>query len=344
MRSILFRGPTTSKIIRSPSRGEMRATVIPLIVMQEKPEETGVGVVLQCQVIESLDGTDWLETDTSFELVDVYAAWIDPVRWWRVLQFVDALSVINERLFHLDLFVAAGRYKADDHSRLSVVDEVRCEIERDGTHSYDEIMGRPVPSEIVRLVIDLANAGLDIAMARYHLPNEIMAGTVRWSQELKGVGVPHPAYKQAVLAARDELVTRYATLLISYAAFQEMPYTPFNHREKCTGMIDIEWQIYAAIERGLEQQYGMLIAVAVAILKSAISTDDILEELARKHPDDSPYATPFIRPPPEKRFAETTTWLRQQADQSALHEADFVLIQRLYREWNSLPEINPLVT
>lgn len=350
MRRILFQGTPTVKGVKHYSHPDVEAEVTPLVVIQNGQDVWGDnelhwGLVLQCtprSVLEEVE--DPTEALKPFEIDSTFSAWSNPTRWWRALQLLEAMPVLNHRNLGLNLWIAAGRPAAADTCDHDRIEEL-CNTFEEG-YTYEEIMGRPVPLEIVQLSIKLVDEGLDMHGMQHNLTDEIDVSTIRWSQELKRIGVSHPEYRRAVQAARAVVVARYEAHLFSYAAFREYAYG-HDRVQKCFIMSCIEWCIYDLIERGIEETYGKEITAMIAILYEEITSDDILETLEKKHPRDREGRELAVRPTQEEHFAHVITWMTERFPQAGTLPQKEELDQRLhhlYRQWESLPVVNPLVS
>jgi len=143
------------------------------------------------------------------------------------------------------------------------------------------------------------------------------------------------------------VIERYRAHLFSYAAFRGCPYGD-DHREKCFLMIGIERCIYEAIERGIEQEYGMDMAAMLSILHEEITSDDILETLEKKHPSNCESRQPYMRPASEERFSQVLTWILTtvytQASTLPPNDELNKILHELYEHWDTMPIIQPLVS
>jgi hypothetical protein len=354
MRRILFQGTPTVKVVKHYTHPNVEAEVTPLIVIQDgkdawEDNELHWGLVLQCTPRSVLADARYEQGENPtnalepFEVNTTFSAWSNPVRWWRALQLLEAMPVLDHRNLDLGLWIATDRSDKDDTFAQDRIEEL-CSTFVAG-YSYEEIMARPVPMEILQLTVQLVDEGLDMYGVQRDLTDEIEAGTIRWSQELKRIGVSHPDYRRAAQAAQAVVIERYETHLFSYAAFRECPYA-HDHNKKGFIMICIERCIYDLIEHGIEQ-YGMDITAMIAILHEEITTDDILETLEKKHPRDHEGHKPYARPAPEERFSSVLTWMTEQFPQAGTlppkDELD-TLLHRLYEQWETMPVIQPLVS
>lgn len=353
-RRILFQGTPSVKTVNHYSHLSVDAVVTPLVVIQDgkdawEDDELHWGLVLQCVPQSVLEDAREEEEDVEsalepFEIDTTFSAWSNPVRWWRALQLLEAMPVLDHRNLELDLWIATGRPDPDDTFDHSLIQELRDTFAEGFT--YEEIMARPVPLEITQLTLQLLDEGLEMHHVRYDLTDEIEAGTIRWSQELKRRGVIHPDYRKAVQAARDVVVERYKDHLFSYAAFRECSYEN-DSKQKAFIIVGIERCIYNAIERGIERDYGMDITALVSILHEEITCDDILEHLEKKHPRDREGYEPYRRTTPEERFSRVIAWMTERCSKDGtvllLAELDETLHQ-LFEQWETRPISQPLVS
>ncbi len=350
MRRILFQGTTAVKVIHHYSHPKVEAEITPLLVVQDGKDAWGDdelhwGLILQCTprtlLEEAGDPANALEP---FEIDNTFSAWSNPIRWWRALQLIEAMPTLDHRNIGLHLWIATERPESDDDFDRGVIEELRNTLGEG--YDYEEIMARPVPREITQLTVKLVDEGQDMHGVQYDLTDEIEAGTIRWSQELKRIGVSHPDYRRAMHAALEIVTARYEAHLFSYAAFRECPYT-HARKEKGFIMLCIENCIYEAIERGIEE-YGMDITTMLAILHEEIDCDDIQEELEKKHPHDREGCEPYVRPTPEERFTQAVTWYTEHFKEEAaamLQKGELLeTLHRLYDRWEKIPVTHPLVS
>ncbi len=355
MRTILFKGNASTKKFELYNHRGVEAEVTPLIITEDAKDcwgkdEIRMGLLLECTSLTVLDGADEETSLEPFEEFNGYSAMYNPILWWRALQFLEAMPVIGE-IFDLEIYLGAGRYVPDSHFQRAV-GEVR---EAVGDRNYEAIMSRSVPKEIIDLLIRMADEGQDVSIALHDISDEIDAGTIRWSQELKRIGVKHPDYWRAYKAAKAEIVARYEPYLFSYAAHREAPYSR-ESEGKCMLMLSIESCIVDCVERNIEQDYGADIAVLLGILKAEVETDDILEDLENRYKkrgrDDDESRQPFTRPTPEQRFQETIAWFTQSFTEKPFskqpvqgsHEEYEETLQRLYQRWEQMPVVSSLVS
>ncbi|MGH2496518.1 MAG: hypothetical protein ACRDIV_17610 [Ktedonobacteraceae bacterium] len=351
MRRTLFPAKTLTKILHHLGRQEdFEAEITLSIITQDAKncwdeDEVRMGILLQYS-----DPDDGSAREVFNGLND---SMYDPIRWTRAIWVLEALPVINLTLFNCDLFWGIGHESSTTFQRVAA--KVRQAV---GDQAYREIMARPIPMEVIELLIHMADAGHKVDSAIYHVTDEIDAGTIRWSQELKRIGVVHPDYRRAYVAARAEIVSRYEPYLFAYATYREAPYSR-ESEGKCMIMLAIESIITDCIERGIEQDYGADIAALLSILKAEIETDDVLEDLealenrcAKRDRDDTRDREPFTRPRPEERFQQTIPWFLQSFAEEPLSKQpvqrsrdDYQsILERLFQCWKELPVIHPLVS
>lgn len=299
---------------------------------------------MQCTPLKLLTEENPQEHEASFELVGLTSAFNDLILWWRTLQLLEALPVIDDTHFYIDLFIAAGRADADDDYEQQIIQEIRSLL---GDACYEEILCRPVPLEIIRLLITLVDEGHDMHGAFFTITEEIDAGTIRWSQDLKRIGVQHPDHVRAVKAAKEQLIDRYQVYLCSYATFRNCSYELGNRKRKAMIMLVIEWCLYHAVERGVEMEYGEEMAALLSIMLALIECDNAHERLGRTHPIDRKGHTPFIRPPVEEHAETIVDWFLQSFSQEPTDEQRGALLETLHtlsQRWRHLPVVNPLVS
>lgn len=348
-RRILFQGPVARKMVKHYAHPHIEAEVIPLVVIQEGKnpwgdDELRWGMILQClpQPVLKARGKEGKDLLTPFEIDITFAGWSNPVRWWRALQLLDAIPVLDHRNLGLALWIATDRPDEDDTGDRESIEEL-CSTFREDCN-YEEIMARPVPTEIIQLTVGLIQEGLRMPSVLYDLTDEIEAGSIEWSQELKRVGVRHPDDRRAARAVLAEVVARYQPYLSSYAAFRGCTY---DHQHKSLIMTCIEQCIYAAIERGIELDYGMDITALLGILRAELTTDATLTTVAKKHPSDQAGCAPYRRPTPEERFGHVLTWITDSCSHAGplpSHDELSAILQQLITRWEAMPVTHPLVS
>jgi hypothetical protein len=350
MKRVLFKGNVLMKRFDLYNRRGIEVEMVASLIIRDAKgcwgeDEMHMGILLECAPLTVLDSTDGEISLEPFEEFNGHSAMFDPVRWWRALQFLEALPIIKDDLFHFGIYWGIDR--DPDSSFKNHTDELRQAV---GSEQYDEIMSRPVPEVILALLIQMADEGYDVHSALLSVSDEIDARTVRWSQELRRVGVKHPDYWRAYAAAKAVIVARYEPYLFAYAEHRKCPYAR-DPKHKGWGMIQVEWEIVASVERGIEERYGADIAALLGILREEIGTDDILEELEKRHPDRGEGHKPFTRPTPDQRFQEMVAWFVQSFKEEPVSgnpvrfsEARYLeTLHDLYRRWDRLPVVSPLV-
>ena len=348
MRHTLFPSTTLTKILHHFHRREdVEAEITLSIITQDAKncwdeDEVRMGILLQ---YSDPDNGSLLE-----EFSGLTDAMFDPIRWTRAMWILEALPVIDEMLFNCDLFWGIGHESSTIFQRAA--ERVRQAV---GDQAYQKIMARPIPQEVVDLLIRMADEGQNVDSAIYCVTDEIDARTIRWSQELKRIGVEHPDYRRAYTAARAVIVARYEPYLFAYAAHREAPYSR-ESEGKCMLMLTIEYDITACIERGIEQDYGADIVMLLSILTAEIETDDIQERLehrrTKREREEDRDREPFTCPRPEERFQETITWFLQRFAEEPLskqpvqrsREEYLSTLERLFQRWKELPVLFPLVS
>jgi hypothetical protein len=352
MRDIIWQGDPLVKEIQHWKLSPMRAEVTTLVVLRDGQDSQGqprqlMGLVLQGRPLELLPARNKEEATEHDSLapfeIDETGVMLDPVRWWRAAQLLAVLPQIDHRC-DFDLFIAAGRPAPDADFDQRLVGEVRAALP---PGVYEEIMARPVPLSILEWIVKHSDAGLDLHQALWQITKEIDAGTVRWSQTLKRIGVEHPEYRRAVKDAARQLTLRYGLSLCSYATFQEHPYDLHNHRQKAWIMLCVENALYGCIERGIERDYGQAITILVAVLVAEIESDQTMERLAAENLDSDYYQYQLrFHVPREERFAQMQRWCSTQGRGTpniGVWEDTLPLLRRLCDAWDHLPIVCPLV-
>ena len=249
IRRVLWEGATQEKVVDlSEARGTMQVT--PRIVLtdldawqqEQRRSVRGplmraywqvhpytMGIVLACQDVASGE---------QYEEVVLLMDWYDPIRWWRTMRLLEALPRLEERVLP-SVFWAADR----DANALHTFHATTLQEALGGQSVYEALMGERVPQKIVGLLIEMANSkdALDLHHALSTASEEIEVGTLRWSADLKRIGVKHPTYWHARQAARQRLVAIYEPWLTSYAEQMSIA-------REAMGMLDIEAKLVSAID------------------------------------------------------------------------------------------------
>ena len=346
MRQFLYTGTQSRKIVRQYGQPKMMADVTPHLILEDTKNvwgepEVSMGILLHHVPLTRLGGNGSLEP---YEFFDGLPGIIDLVRGWRALALLEALPCVDDHFFFLDMHIATDRDPKMSTYHQQIRDEIRNEFEDPSI--FDEIMARPVPLSLLQHVIQLSDAGVQEVILR-SITDEIECGTVRWSQELKRIGVEHPDYRRAIRAAKDRIVAQYTDYLFSYATYSKHPYA-HNHEEKSFIMLVIEWHLVKCIERGIENTYGISVAAMLAILTAEIECDDAQEKVESEHPSEWEGGKPFTRPTPLQAIDDILTWfftcLRSDSrSEVPQRESCKELLQQLLRKWNQLPITHPVV-
>jgi len=168
MRRTLFKGTTSTKTFGLYKHERIEAEVMPSLIVREAKncwdeEEIQMGILLECRPLVVQGGADEEASLEPFEEFNGHSAMLDPVRWWRALQFLEALPIIKDDLFYFGIW---GIDRDPDSSFRNYTDELRQAV---GDQQYDEIMSRPVPEVIITLLIQMADEGLDVDSALLYL-------------------------------------------------------------------------------------------------------------------------------------------------------------------------------
>jgi hypothetical protein len=352
MREVIWQGEPFLKDVRHYGHPFVRAQVTPQVVSQVGTDrwgrpETQMGLVLHCQPQELLAS----RANQRFT-GDLLAPFVigkpfvlcDPLCWWRVARFLEQTPVIRYAM-EFDWYLAAQRHdSAADTCCDTLIQEVRTALP---AGSYDNIMAAPIPRYIMTWLIQHLEVGDDLHEARWSLTQEVEAGTVPWSQDLRRIGVQHPAYRRAVNAARQTLTLRYGPYLCSYAVFQGYFYNLHRKREKAWLMEMMEQTLYQSIEKGIERDYGRSITILLAALLTELTSDHSMQEQARQRPDDQAVRRQLrFHPPREERFAQMQRWCAQRGmvTPRVVWEETVPVLQHLVAIWEQLPVVCPLVT
>ncbi len=150
MRCLLFKGNAVTKTFGLYKHEGIKAEVAPSLLIRDAKdcwgeEEIQMGLLIECRPLAVLDGADEEASLEPFEEFTGHSAMFDPVRWWRALQFLEALPVIEDDLLHFGIYWGTDR--DPDSSFKHYADALRQAV---GDQQYDEIMSRPVPQEIIR--------------------------------------------------------------------------------------------------------------------------------------------------------------------------------------------------
>ncbi len=351
MRQLLYTGNQSRKLVRQYGQPKMIADVTPHLILEDTKNvwgepEISMGILLQCVPLPVLEDNDTGE-EHALEPREVFSGLpgvIDLVRGWRVLLLLEAMPCVDEHFFFLDIYTATDRDQRMSVHHQQIREEVRGEFEDPGT--FDEIMTRTVPLSILEHIVRLSDAGMKSIMLD-SITDEIEHGTVRWSQELKRIGVDHPEYRRAMLAAKERIVAHYGDYLFSYATYSKHPYA-LDHEQKSFIMLMIEWHLVECIERGIEATYGSGVAAMLAILTAEIECDDAQEKVENEHPSEWEEGRPCTRPTPTQVIDDTLTWFFTCLCSDSRSDAQWrepckELLHRLSQQWDHLPITHPVV-
>ncbi len=217
-------------------------------------------------------------------------------------------------------------HESDKHG----VDEIIAKIGRD---TYDAIMARPIPDEVIDLIIKLTDEGNHVAL--YPITEEVKAGTLQWRDDFVRIGVKHPQQVADREAAEKRVIGRYDSYLADYAKSHGYP-------RKCMIMWNIEGVIVDAIEKGVEAQHGQDIVLGVAIARAhgymaAFTVFDGFadeEDIKRSVSDCVRQAAKWLT----SQFG--TGWLVKRPKRSQQEYESF--IQLLNNVWEKMPVVCPL--
>ena len=128
MRRDLFKGNTSTKTFDLFEHWKIEAEVTPFLLMRDAKdcwgkEEIQMGILLECRPLAVLDGADEEASLEPFEEFNGYSAMLEPIRWWRALQFLEALPIVKDDLFHHGIYWGTDR--DPDSSFKSDVDALR---------------------------------------------------------------------------------------------------------------------------------------------------------------------------------------------------------------------------
>jgi hypothetical protein len=322
-------------------RHKVRANVHMSVVPQEGEDAFGdlemkTGVLFSVVPLVLLEENDECKEDwhEPFEVFDGHAGMHEPIVWWRALKALVLVESIDACWIHDFYWAMLYHDRGTFHFSIDRV----CEYI--GEEAYQHIMQASVPEYVLDSAEQMIAKGFDLYLS--FLSDEVKAGTLRWSQRLKNMGVKHPDYWNAWKKAFDVIVEQYYDTLKNYAMSIDHGYT-HNHDQKSFLMIGVECALVGAVDRGIDREYGGDVAVLFAIIFTQLGHDQVQEELEEKYQGRlSEWRKPFVRPPVEQRYKEAMAWGRRHFG-IAMGSRYSDLLHELYVSYDELPILHPLV-
>lgn len=320
---------------------KVRAQVRMSVVSQEGEDVFGdremkTGVLFSVMPLALLEESDERKEDwrEPFEVFDGHAGTEQPVVWWRALQALALAESIDACWIHDFYWAMLYRDRGTFHFSIDRV----CEYI--GEEAYQHIMQARVPEYVLDIVEQMNAKGFDLYLS--FLSDEVKAGTLRWSQRLKNMGVKHPDYWDAWKKAFDAIVDRYYDAFKNYADSIEHSYT-HDDDQKSFLMRGVEHALVGAVERGIDVRYGGDVALLFAIIFTQLAHDQVQEDLEQKYQGRlSKNHTSFACISVEQRFENATAWgMNYFGWHTAEEYGD--LLHRLYRDYGNFPIVRPLV-
>lgn len=249
---------------------------------------------------------------------------------WRGMLILQEVGSFNEG----DLCNAyyAGQRNTHDSNKHRI-DEITAKI---GKSTYDAIMARPIPNDVVELIIKIADEGEPIAL--WPITEEVEAGTLKWRKKFAQIGVKHPKEVADREAAEKQVIKRYDSHLIHYAKRHK-------HPRECMIMWNIETAIAGAVEKGVEDQHGEDVVLGIAIVRAHGGTA-AFAAMVVDHDDEGR----SIKRAVKEAVSTATKWLV-----SRFRTGGFVkipkrprreyknIIEQLDADWENMPTIHPLI-
>lgn len=350
-REILYPGPTRVVTLRHFESSaprlpdittEVSLAIVLIVGVNEWDEsQTQMGILLQYRdpqdntAREAFNGHDWQA---------------NLLVWIRALWFLSEIPIIDYSLFSCALY-----FLAEPSDYVGVESELEDFLALIGATRYQELR-QQTPFELASVCQCLALlARFPESSVLHELSDEVRAGSIRWSQELRAAGVKHPDYWDTLYQAKVEIVGRYQAYMRSYTAFSRLPYDN-EYGDSCYLTVIVEWEIAYCVERGIEQEYGPAIAFLMALLRARIKSDETHLQLqeksrARISPEEWTKYWACARTPPsrEDRFDQAITWFLAcaqalQPDHLVLpFESYQGLLWELYNNYHQLQIHFPLV-
>ncbi len=317
------------------------ATAI-LLYGTQTPKDIGTGAFVGKMLVRpavtldeyQMSVTAFLSTvDQPDKLVDMWRWGLvmphDLMACWRGMLIIEQMhSLHNGGL--CDAYYAGMRDLSE--AERSYLDRVISQI---GRETYDAIMARAVPEDVVTLFFRLAQ--VDKALVVESITGEVEVGTLNWRDDFVQLGVKHPKEVLARDAAIRRILDRYEGHLAAYAKSHRYP-------RQCMIMWDVEGLIVSALERGIEVQYGEDVVLGISIAR-AYGASAALVAFAGFDDDDG------IRHSVDRGIQEASLWLRShfttgwffRRPKRSLEEYE-ALLKQLDVDWMKMPVTHQLVT
>jgi hypothetical protein len=141
---------------------------------------------------------------------------------------------------------------------------------------YRDIMARKVPEKIVRL---LKNHFEELSIPPYTVTDEVKAGTLQWDEKFSEYGVLHPEKEDELIEEANKNVYRYEKYLSKYASEKKIPRDSILFNE-------IADYLFLAVQRNIETNCGMSIALGFAITLGERSCSNFVDGMLDLYEDD----------------------------------------------------------
>lgn len=245
----------------------------------------------------------------------------DLITCWRAMLILEKVQYLDNADL-CDSYYAAMRHphESDSHRVSAMIGKI-------GLDSFKSIMNQSIPEEVVKLFVQLLDAGDQLAL--WPLTEEIQAGTLPWSDELARIGVKHSDQVEKRNQAERVVIATYETHFSAYAKAHDFP-------RRCLIMAAMEGSLIEAVEKGLAADYGPDIAFGIAALRAHLVTNQMVailgfEPQVDRHMEDVLKDTSLWL----SGHFKTGRWLIKKPLRNPVEYTN--LLGKLYQTWEKLP-------
>lgn len=208
-------------------------------VVYEEPSKCGVGLFF-----ENGFGVVWGPGNPR----NLIAAW----RGTEVLRLFDTIG---------NCTLAEAYYTGMRNPREINMESVRLTIKKIGQAEYDRIMNTPIPSAIIKAILEnqgrYGKYGANLSLDVWPIIEEMRAGTILWQRKFADAGIKHLDEIESEERARKQIVAKFEELLISYSRSRKIPLT-------CKSMEHVEDALLTLVDKRAQklQSDRMLVSLA----------------------------------------------------------------------------------
>lgn len=175
----------------------------------------------------------------------------DYVASWRAGVILSALGVITPATVRGAFFAASRSIntKEEEYYTTPVIEGI-------GYETYNDIMSRVVPEDVVRAILD-GRKRLELMPNLYPLTEEVEAGTLAWREEFSRTGVLTPEEHRAKMRRYEEMMLETDDHL--YSIIDIIDVEPVG-----IGVFEIRNILTSLFEKGANKKHPSYILVALA--------------------------------------------------------------------------------